>query len=81
MTLAQVGDMEVHGQAVRNALSLRSGCFTVSYQGGTFSIETRGYGHGVGMSQYGADFMARQGNICEEILLHYYPNTEIITVS
>lgn len=81
VTLAQVGDMEVHGQAVRNALSLRSGCFTVSYQGGTFSIETRGYGHGVGMSQYGADFMARQGNICEEILLHYYPNTEIITVS
>ncbi len=81
VTLAKVGDLEVHGQAVRNALSLRSGCFTVSYQGGTFSIETHGYGHGVGMSQYGADFMARQGSTCEEILLHYYPNTEIITVS
>ncbi|HWP51425.1 MAG TPA: stage II sporulation protein D [Clostridia bacterium] len=81
VTLAKVGDLEVHGQAVRNALSLRSGCFAMSYQGGTFSIETRGYGHGVGMSQYGADFMARQGSTCEEILLHYYPNTEIITVS
>lgn len=81
VTLAKVGDLEVHGQAVRNALSLRSGCFVISYQGGTFSIETRGYGHGVGMSQYGADFMARQGSTCEEILLHYYPNTEVITVS
>lgn len=81
VTLAKVGDMEVHGQEVRNALSLRSGCFTVSYQSGTFSIETRGYGHGVGMSQYGADFMARQGCTCEEILLHYYPNTEITTVA
>lgn len=81
VTLAQVGDLEVHGQEVRNALSLRSGCFSISYQGGTFSVETLGYGHGVGMSQYGADFMARQGSSCEEILLHYYPNTEIITVS
>ncbi|WMJ82567.1 stage II sporulation protein D [Oscillospiraceae bacterium LTW-04] len=81
VTLAKVGDLEVHGQAVRNALSLRSGCFEISYQGGTFSVETLGYGHGVGMSQYGADFMARQGNTCEEILLHYYPNTEIKTVS
>lgn len=79
--LAKVGDLEVQGQAVRNALSLRSSCFSMSYQGGTFSIETHGYGHGVGLSQYGADFMARQGNTCEEILLHYYPNTEIITVS
>ncbi len=81
VTLAKVGDLEVHGQAVRNALSLRSGCFSIAYQGGTFSIETRGYGHGVGLSQYGADFMARQGSTCEEILLHYYPNTEVITVS
>ena len=81
VTLAEVGDLEVHGQEVRNALGLRSGCFSVSYQGGTFSIETRGYGHGVGLSQYGADFMARQGSSCEEILQHYYPNTEIITVS
>ena len=81
VTLAKVGNLEVHGQAVRNALSLRSGCFTVSYHSGTFSIETLGYGHGVGMSQYGADFMARQGSTCEDILLHYYPNTEIKTVS
>ena len=81
VTLARVGDLEGHGQAVRNALSLRAGCFSIAYQGGTFSVDTRGYGHGVGLSQYGADFMARQGSSCEEILLHYYPNTEIITVS
>ncbi|MFV0497033.1 MAG: stage II sporulation protein D [Candidatus Fimivivens sp.] len=81
VTRAKVGDLEVHGQDVRNALSLRSSCFKVAYNSGTFSIETLGYGHGVGMSQYGADFMARQGDTCEKILLHYYPNTEIKTVS
>ena len=81
VTLAKVGNLEVHGQAVRNALSLRSGCFSITYSGGTFSIETLGYGHGVGLSQYGADIMARQGSSCQDILLHYYPNTEVITVS
>ena len=81
VVLARVGDQEVHGQKVRNALSLRSSCFTIAFQNGTFTIETKGYGHGVGMSQYGADFMARQGSSCEEILLHYYPGTEIITVA
>ncbi len=78
---ARVGDQTVHGQALRNALSLRSSCMTVSYRGGTFTIETKGYGHGVGMSQYGADFMARQGADCAKILAHYYPGTTLAQVS
>lgn len=81
VTLVRVGGDEVHGQKLRNALGLRSSCFDISFSKGTFSITVKGYGHGVGMSQYGADFMARQGKSCEEILSHYYPNTQIITVS
>ena len=38
----------------------------------SFTVITRGRGHGVGMSQYGADFLARQGEGYEQILLHYY---------
>ena len=41
----------------------------------TFKVS--GYGHGVGMSQYGADFMARQGSTYEEILKHYYKNVTV----
>ena len=77
----RVGDRTVHGQELRNALSLRSSCIEISYSGGTFTVKTKGYGHGVGMSQYGADFMARQGAGCTEILAHYYPGTVLMQVS
>ena len=40
-------------------------------------FNVNGFGHGVGMSQYGANYMAQQGLTFKEILLHYYPNTEI----
>lgn len=78
---AEVGGIKTHGQQVRTALSLKSGCFEVGYDSGTFSIATSGYGHGVGMSQYGAEHMAQQGSSAEEIISHYYPGTEISSVS
>lgn len=81
VTKVKVGGIEAHGQQLRNALGLRSSCIDITYSDGTFSITAKGYGHGVGMSQYGADFMARQGKSCEEILAHYYPKTELVTVS
>lgn len=81
VTSVKVGEIIVHGQQLRNALSLRSSCIEIAYSNGTFSITTKGYGHGVGMSQYGADFMARQGRSCEEILEHYYPKAKLKTVS
>ena len=65
------------GPALRKALSLRSACFTVQYQDGTFQITTRGYGHGVGMSQWGAKALAEQGQTAAEILVHYFPGTEL----
>ena len=52
---ADVGNMSVTGNDVRNALSLRSPCFEVKYEGDEAVITTKGFGHGVGMSQYGAN--------------------------
>ena len=49
------------GTALRQALGLRSTCFTVQYQSGNFSFTTRGYGHGVGLSQWGAKGHGRAG--------------------
>lgn len=81
VTAADVGGVQAHGQQVRTALSLKSGCFKIEYDSGTFSITTKGYGHGVGMSQYGAEYMAQQGKSAEQILAHYYPGTELTAVS
>lgn len=81
ITSVLVGGEEVHGQKLRNALGLRSSCIDIAFANGTFSITSKGYGHGVGMSQYGADFMARQGKSCEEILSHYYPHTKLLTMT
>ena len=57
--------------------AIRSSCFEVDYEGGVFTFTTRGYGHGVGMSQYGAHFMAQEGYDYIEILEHYYPGTTV----
>ena len=68
----------VSGTALRRALGLRSTCFTVQYQSGNFSFTTRGYGHGVGLSQWGAKAMAEQGAGYADILAHYYPGTQLL---
>lgn len=60
------------GSAIAEALELRSSNFEVSFSGGSFIFMVKGYGHGVGMSQTGANYMAQQGSSYEEILLHYY---------
>ncbi len=66
------GDTAVSGDNVRSALSLRSAAFDVSYKEGTFTFNVKGYGHGVGMSQYGAKYLASTGSNFVEILSHYY---------
>ncbi len=73
----EIGGAEFTGLEVRDALGLRSAVFTFEFSDGTFRFTTEGYGHGVGMSQYGADYMARQGSSWEEILKHYYTGVEI----
>ena len=46
------------------------------FEGEKVIFDVKGYGHGVGLSQYGADYMARQGSTWQEILEHYYVGTE-----
>lgn len=65
------------GRQVREALGLRSTWFDVSVAGDVVVFQVRGYGHGVGMSQYGADGMARAGYTFEQILAHYYRGTTL----
>ena len=75
----KVGNLTVTGKEVRAALDLRSASFAISYDSAEdlFTIHTQGYGHGVGLSQYGADYMARQGSSAQDILAHYYPGTAL----
>lgn len=77
------GGSELSGADFRQIFSLRSANFTVEYsaKGGTFSITTKGSGHGVGMSQYGANAMANGGSDYKEILLHYYNGAKIADMS
>lgn len=65
------------GTEVRKLFSLKSSTFTVEEKDSNIIFTVSGYGHGVGMSQYGANYMASQGFTYKEILNHYYPNTEI----
>lgn len=72
-----VGGGSMSGSELRSALGLRSACFTVVFTDGAFHFTVLGYGHGVGMSQYGADYLARQGSSWEDILYYYYSGVEI----
>lgn len=78
-TVAQqpVGDAQLAGTRVRQLFGLRSAAFAVTYADGSFTFAVRGYGHGVGMSQYGADYLARQGYSYEEILHYYYTDVVV----
>lgn len=76
-----VGSITITGQEFRNVLGLRSSAFEVSYNGDTFDITTKGYGHDVGMSQYGANQLALQGYSYVDILKHYYNGVDIVDVS
>lgn len=72
VTALTVGGKTLTGREIRTALGLRSACFTVTHDKNGFTFTVRGYGHGVGMSQYGAKTMAEQGFTYDEILRHYY---------
>lgn len=65
------------GREVRTLLGLPSTDFTVTFQSDKVIVDTVGYGHGVGMSQYGAEVLANDSVLAADILLHYYKGTEI----
>ncbi len=65
------------GRELRDALGLSSANFDASFDGKTITITSNGYGHGVGMSQYGANGMAKNGSNYKEILEHYYTGVRV----
>ncbi len=74
----KIGGKEFKGSEVREALGLKSSNFEVAIKDGVFNFTAYGYGHGVGMSQNGANYMAQQGSDYKEILKHYYTGCEIV---
>ena len=74
---AVLGGKTVSGPDLRAAFSLRSACFEPVCKDGSFTFAVRGWGHGVGMSQAGAVFLAKQGAGYPAILAHYYPGTTL----
>ena len=72
-----INNVEIRGVDFRKALSLNSTNFTYEFNGDYITFHCKGYGHGVGMSQWGANAMAKNGSNYEEILKHYYTGVEI----
>ncbi|MEL7609119.1 MAG: stage II sporulation protein D [Bacillota bacterium] len=77
----KVGKATATGREFRGALSLNSANFTLTFHKDTVSITTLGFGHGVGMSQLGANAMAKDGASYRDILMHYYTGVKIESFS
>lgn len=73
----KVGDKTITGEEFRNGLELNSACFYLKEVEGEIRIVTKGLGHGLGLSQYGANALAQEGSTYIEILNYYYKNIEI----
>ncbi len=73
----QFGNYEISGTEARSILGLRSTNFEILKEEGKIKFVVIGYGHGVGMSQTGADSMAKNGSTAEEIIKHFYVGVEI----
>jgi stage II sporulation protein D len=76
-----IGGETIAGNTARSIFGLRSANFTVTYADGKFTFTVRGYGHGVGMSQVGAEYMANQGMTYQQILAWYYPTTTLTSIN
>ena len=71
------GNHNLSGVETRTIFNLKSANFEITKQDGKIKFTVKGYGHGVGMSQTGADSLAKQGKNFEEIIHHFYTNVEI----
>jgi stage II sporulation protein D len=74
------GSRVMTGNDLRNALNLRSTLFSIEVVGDTVQISGRGFGHGIGMSQWGAHNMAQQGYNYQQILGHYYQGAQLASI-
>ncbi len=77
VSAAVLGGKTVSGTDLRSAFSLRSACFETKFSENRFTFTVRGWGHGVGMSQAGATFLAKRGADYRQILAHYYPGAQL----
>lgn len=77
-TEVAVGEVRMSGEAFRQTLGLPSASFTLVKEGEKLLFTCRGTGHGMGLSQYGADAMAEEGKNWRDILNYYFPNAQII---
>lgn len=75
------GNHEISGIEARSLFGLRSTNFEVTKENGNIKFLVKGYGHGVGMSQTGADSLAKEGKNCEDIIKHFYVGVEITDVN
>ncbi|MGX1901363.1 stage II sporulation protein D [Thermolongibacillus altinsuensis] len=73
----EINGKRLKGREIREKLELKSTDFTWARKGNRIVITTKGYGHGVGMSQYGANFLAKEGKTYEQIVKYYYQGVEI----
>lgn len=77
----KVGTLDTSGEDFRNKLQLNSACFSIKQVDDRVRIVTKGLGHGVGLSQYGANALAAEGQTYEEILKKFYSGIEIVNSS
>ena len=75
------GNTTLSGTETRSLLGLKSTMFSVNIDGDNVVFSVVGYGHGVGMSQTGADSMAKNGYNCDDIIKHFYTGVDIIFVN
>lgn len=76
--IAEIGNQSFTGAELRRMFNLKSSCFDISYGEGELVFTVKGYGHGAGMSQNGANEMAKNGALYTDILLHYYTGVEVV---
>ena len=76
----KVGNLNISGVEMRSILGLKSTNFNFKIDGDNIIFSVIGYGHGVGMSQTGADSLAKNGSNYEEIVKHFYTGVEIVNI-
>jgi stage II sporulation protein D len=81
ITRLRIGDKNFDGMDVRNVLGLNSSNFNYTVGLGKIVFTVIGYGHGIGLSQYGADGMAKNGAGYRDIVMHYYQGVDIVDIS
>ncbi|MBQ3408848.1 MAG: stage II sporulation protein D [Clostridia bacterium] len=78
--LIKIGNKNLSGVEVRSIFSLKSANFICKLEGDNIKFSVIGYGHGVGLSQTGADSMAKNGSNYKDIILHFYANVQIVSI-